>query len=564
VTGVCCGSQKLRSSPFRDAVRNALYTARYSYALHLSRGGAAVARGIWSDNMWSLDRRAYAALALIGLASLAGVASVDAQDAGRREQHARRPFEGERHAARHEAEARQSRRTRAARVDGVRAAARRESLQARERTAANYHQRMVARSVIQPRMARVSVTGESRLAGGGRVSEFSGGFAGRQVRVVRYGNSLSGTVDRTLRPGFMSRTFVGGGRVLYTRVYQSHVWHHFGRAFAYETFVPAVRFPAVYYVWALAAWPRPVTYTWGWQAQPWYPVYGSLFTPYPVYTSPDLWMTDYIIAQSMQTAYQAQTAAPVWVPGSAPPPQGTSPAPVPDSSGTAAAPQPSSPAPAAQPSDAQPAPPASSPPSASSAPSAPSAPAAPAAPAAQPSNDAPRPPVAPPPAMTPQVKAQLNAQIKVQLQEQQAAAATPPTLTTQSTPPALRPNHVFFQVVQPLEVSSGAANRYCSLSPDDYIKRVGGMSNDDWMIPVIVELSGPSDCPKGLRTRIGLNDLNAMENEQEAQVLEAMQAVSKGLGPNGPPSGPGAHPTLVAAGNAVPDPSALNAIRQAQ
>jgi hypothetical protein len=82
------------------------------------------------------------------------------------------------------------------------------------------------------------------------------------------------------------------------------------------------------------------------------------------------------------------------------------------------------------------------------------------------------------------------------------------------------------------------------------------------MIPVVVELSRPSDCPEGLATRIGLNDLNAMENEQEAQVLEAMQAASKSMGPNGPPSG--ARPTLIADGSATPDRSALNAFRQAQ
>jgi len=175
-------------------------------------------------------------------------------------------------------------------------------------------------------------------------------------------------------------------------------------------------------------------------------------------------------------------------------------------------------------------------------------------------------PVGRPPAITPQIKAQLNAQIKVQLREQQATAAMPLTLTTtaQSTPPALRPNHVFFQVVQPLDVPSGTANRYCSLSANNYIKRTGGMSSDDWMIPVVVELSGPSDCPQGLQTRIGLNDLNAMENEQEAQVMEAMQAVSKSMGPNGPPRVAGAHPTLIADGSAAPDPRALDAIRQAQ
>jgi hypothetical protein len=488
------------------------------------QGSPTLAGGVWSDNMWILDRRAHAALALIALASLAGIASLDAQGANSRQRHDHRPCQGERQAARREAEARHSRRTHPARAQGVHAAARREASHAREHPVATYHQKMDGRSTNERRLADGSVMRETRLAGGGRVREVSRGLAGGQVRVVRYGNTLSGTVERTIRPGLMSRTFVSGGHVLYTHVYQRHVWHQFGRAFAYQTFVPAVRYPGVYYAWALGAWPRPVTYTWGWQVQPWYPMYGSLFTPYPVYTSPDLWMTDYIIAQSMQTAYQAQTVAPA----SEPAPQGTRAAPAPDSSVAA---------PAAQPSDAALAP--------------------------QPS-DTPSAPAALPPAITPQVKAQLNAQIKVRLQEQQSAAATPATLTTQSTPPALRPNHVFFQVAQPLDVPSGTANRHCSLSANDYIKRTGGMSQDDWMIPVVVELSGPSDCPEGLQTHIGLNDLNAMENEQEAQVLEAMQAASKSMGPNGPPSGPGAHPTLIADGSAAPDLMALDAIRQAQ
>jgi hypothetical protein len=390
---------------------------------------------------------------------------------------------------RHEAEARPGRGTYAARSQQTpHAAARRQASYARQRATMNDHRKSV---------------GVSR------------GAAGSQVRVVRYDNSLSGTVERTVRPGLMSRTFVSGGHVLYAHVYQRHVWHQFGRAFAYETYVPGVRYPGVYYAWALTAWPHPVTYTWGWQVQPWYPVYGTLFTPYPAYTSPDLWMTDYIIAQSLQRAYQVQPVAPA----SAPEQQGLS---------AAAAPQQD---------DAPPVPQTSATPAA---------------------------PVSLPPAITPQVKAQLDAQIKVQLQEQQAATATPATVTMQSTPAALRDNHVFFQVVQPLEVPLATLNGHCSLSANDYIKRTGAMSNDDWMIPVVVELSRPSDCPEGLQTRIGLNDLNAMENEQQAQVMEAMQAASKSMGPNGPPSGPGVHPTLIADGSAAPDPMALDAIRQAQ
>ena len=479
--------------------------------------------------MSSLYRRAYATLALIALASFAGIPSVQAENSRERPEH--RPSEGGRQAARRQAEALQSYRTHAARGEGVHATVRREAFHAREHPVGNDHREMVGRSIVEAHPVGGSRMRENHLASGGRVREVSRSLEGGQVHVVRYGNTLSGTVERTIRPGLVSRTFVSGGHVLYTHVYQRHVWHQFGTAFAYETFVPAVRYPAVYYAWALAPWPRPVTYTWGWPVQPWYPMYGSLFAPYPVYTSPDLWMTDYIIAQGMQTAYQAQTVAPAVETS----PQGTLEPPAPDSSVAAPASQPSNAAPAAQPNDALPQ-----------------------------SSGTPSAPVTLPPAITPQVKAQLNAQIKVRLQEQQDAAATPVTLTTHSTPPALRPNHVFFQTVQALDVPSETPNGHCSLGPNDYIKRIGGMSNDDWKIPVVVELSRPSDCPEGLHTRIGLNDLNAMENEQEAQVMEAMQAASRSMGPNGPPSGPGVHPTLIADGSAAADPGALEAIRQAR
>jgi hypothetical protein len=462
---------------------------------------------------------------LIAFASLGATAWVEAQAENTRPRAEHRPAEEQRQPARREAKAREIHHALPARAPSVHAAARPEAPHARQYPVVNDRRELTGRSIKE--QAGGGAVREYHLPGSGQMRALSPG----PVRVVRYGNTLSGTVERTIRPGLTSRTFVSGGHVLYTHVYQRQVWHQFGRAFAYETFVPAVRYPAVYYAWSLTAWPHPVAYAWGWQVQPWYPMYGSLFTPYPVYTSPDLWMTDYIIAQRMQTAYQAQTAAPA----PEPLPPGALAAPTPDASVAAPAAEPGAVAPAPQSSDA---------------------------PAMLESGETPPAPVAPPPAITPQVKAQLNTQIKVQLQEQQAAAAMPVALTTQGTPPALRPGHVFFQVVQPLDVPT--TNGHCSLSTDDYIKRTGGMSDDDWKIPVVVELSRPSDCPEGLLTRIGLNDLNAMENEQEAQVMQAMQAASRSMGPNGPPRGPNTHPTLIADGSAAPDPQALEAIRRAQ
>src|ERR1700756_791774 len=317
--------------------------------------------------MLGLDSRARATFASMALISLAGIASIDAQAREVREAHEQRAAERERQPARREAAARHSRPAHPARVP-AHAAENRQPSHERERAVANHPTRPAVRGLSEPHPAAGRWNGESaRRPGGG------------PVRGVRYGNAMSGTVEHIIRPGLVSRTFVGGGHVLYTRVYQNHVWHHFGQTFGYETFVPAVRYPAVYYSWALAAWPRPFAYSWGWRGQPWYPMYGVLFAPYPVYMSPDQWMTDYIIAQSMQGAYQAQNAAP--------------------------APDASTAAPAVQPSDAVPTPQ---------------------------SSDTLSAPAAPPPAITPQVKDELYTQIRVQLQEQ--AASTPPaTLTTPGT-----------------------------------------------------------------------------------------------------------------------------------
>ena len=477
--------------------------------------------------MWRSDRKARARLALLICLSVAGTKPALAQNESTRDRPERHPSESMRQTPHPQAQTSPNH-TGPVRLPAASGSAHVDQSYSRQRQVVNGPREVAGRIVATPHPNGGGVMGQTRFANGGGVRVVSRSFAGGRVQVTRFGGSVSGSFEHTIRPGLVSRTYVGGGRVLYAHVYQTHMWRQYGRTFAYETFVPAVRFPEIYYAWALAAWSRPISYSWGWQVQPWYPVYGAQFTPYPEYTSPDLWMTDYLIAQNMQTAYQAQSTAPA-------PAQAPASAPAPESEAAPSAAQIDNSTVASAPGDAT----------------------------AQ-AGDTPVAPEAPPPAITPAVKAQLNAQIKVQLQEQQAAAVTPVTLTSQSGPPALRPNHVFFEVVQPIEVPTGSNNGHCSLNANDYIKRTGAMSNDDWMIPVVVELSRPSDCPEGLTTRIGLNDLNAMENEQEAQVLAAMQAASKSMGPNGPPSGPGLHPTLIADGNAAPDPMALDAVRQTQ
>src|ERR1700687_102260 len=136
--------------------------------------------------MWRFDHKTCATLGLMTLASLVGTATVHAQS---------------------EAGTRRSS-TYPARASAVHPAARGEASYARARQVANNHRELFGRSIKEPRPAAVSAMGGAHLAGGGRVHEVSRDFAGGRIHVVRYDNSLSGTVERTIRPGLTSRTFV--------------------------------------------------------------------------------------------------------------------------------------------------------------------------------------------------------------------------------------------------------------------------------------------------------------------------------------------------------------------
>lgn len=106
---------------------------------------------------------------------------------------------------------------------------------------------------------------------------------------------------------FAHRTYYRDGRA-YDRFYRRYPYH----GVYVEAYAPAVYYRPAFYGWVYNPWAAPVAYTWGFVAAPWYGYYGGYFTPYPVYPSASLWLTDYIISQSLAAAYadqQAQAAA---------------------------------------------------------------------------------------------------------------------------------------------------------------------------------------------------------------------------------------------------------------
>jgi len=121
------------------------------------------------------------------------------------------------------------------------------------------------------------------------------------VRVVSVGRQ--GFVERPFRPGYVSRTYVVGGRTQ-VRVYRSYTY----RNVQYVTYVPSVYYQPAFYSWAYRPWNRPVVFAWGWGSAPWYGYYGGYFAPAPMYPTASLWLTDYLLAQNLQAAYAYQTA----------------------------------------------------------------------------------------------------------------------------------------------------------------------------------------------------------------------------------------------------------------
>jgi hypothetical protein len=133
---------------------------------------------------------------------------------------------------------------------------------------------------------------ETRLSGGGRVV------------VV---GAHRGFVERPFMRGghpYMRRTYFFGGRP-YAAVYRGYYYH----GFPYYGYVPPFYYAPAFYGWAFNPWAAPVYWRWGWAAAPWYGYYGYYFAPYPVYPYPALWLTDFLLAETLRAGYEAQAAA---------------------------------------------------------------------------------------------------------------------------------------------------------------------------------------------------------------------------------------------------------------
>lgn len=132
-------------------------------------------------------------------------------------------------------------------------------------------------------------------------------FADRGDHRVVLVSRSNGYVERGFRVSnheYIHRTYYVSG-VSYTRVYRSY---SYGGVY-YNAYVPAFYYGPSFYSWAYAPWRAPVYYRWDWVGSPWYGYYGGYFTPYPSYPSASLWLTDYVLAASLEEGYRERAEA---------------------------------------------------------------------------------------------------------------------------------------------------------------------------------------------------------------------------------------------------------------
>jgi len=301
----------------------------------------------------------------------------------------------------------------------------------------------------------------------------------RVVSVGKHGGYVQRNyVSRNGRT-YVSRTYVVNN-VTYTSVYRSY---GYGGYCCYYGYAPAYYYQPVYYGWAYNPWPAPAYYNWGWGGAPWYGYYGPYYQPYPVYPSAYFWLTDYMIAASLQAAYAAQVEA----------------------SGSLLDP---------------------------SKPDFLVASLAVLAPPAE-SNVA----------LTPEVKNAIAEEVKATLADEQSeaekkkAGTSAPSGQQDNAPlPALDAKRKTFVVSS--EVTMVVDSQECSLTQGDVITRTSDTPDDDKNVTVKVAASKKSDCAVGKEGTVALDDLQEMYNKFREQVAGGMKSLSEKSGKDGLPKAP--------------------------
>jgi len=319
---------------------------------------------------------------------------------------------------------------------------------------------------------------------------------GRTIRSERNGHMI---VNEGRRGGYVQRPYFNrGGRSYYSRTYyrDGHAYSRVYRGYDYHGghyygYVPEHYYHPGFYGWAYRPWGAPVYYgpaAWGWVGAPWYGAYPGYFTPYPVYATASLWLTDYLISENMKAAYQAGVEAGQQQQA---PPQGE---------------QYQQPAPSG----------------------------------AEASTQTP---------LSPEVKQAIADEVQAQLASERAAAAQAnpqpnapapsPTAAPsgEQVPDALNPSERVFVVASSIDLTN-ADGQECGVTAGDVLMRLSDTPDANQNVTASVQSSKKGDCAAGQTVAVSVNDLQEMHNHFHEQLDSGLKTLADNSGKNGLPRAP--------------------------
>ena len=340
---------------------------------------------------------------------------------------------------------------------------------------------------------------------------------GRQIVTVRPDQSR--VVSMGVRRGYVERPYiVRGGRtyvqrtyivnnVTYVRVYRSFSY----RGVAYYSYVPPFYYHPAFYGWVYNPWRARVYYRWPWfvSRPAWYVYWGPYFAPAPFYPSAAFWLTDFLLANSLQAAYEAgreaQANADAQANAYQPPPETYQPSP-PEAQGTSQ--------------------------------------------------------------ITPEMKEAIAEEVSRQLaaeQQQGASPATPPPAPSgaEAAPAALDPAQRLFVVSSDLTLSS-TDGQPCELTAGDIITRLDDTPDNNNRVRVSVSTSKGNDCRVGSTLLAQVSDLQEMHNQVREQVDSGLKTLADNSGQGGLPAAPDTGTSAGEVPLPTPDASANSALQAQQ
>jgi hypothetical protein len=293
--------------------------------------------------------------------------------------------------------------------------------------------------------------------------------------------------------GYVERSAVVNNRsyVQRTTVVNQHVYtstfvatSHGGLVVA--AFVPPVFFAPGFYGWAFYPWAAPISFSWGWFGAPWYLGPNPYFAASPLYPNASLWLTDYMIGDTLATAYQLHNDALLS-----------------DEDGGA---EDSADADMTADDDSE-----------------------------SGRSETIHADVTTP--ITPEIKAEIAEEVKQELANDNAGAANTRQISFDVLPAALRsPKHVFV-VSNDLDVTT-ANQQVCALQAGDMLQLLVPAESDAGLVQLRVASSKRMDCPAGILVSVSRSDLQEMQNSFQARVESGLEKLQNDHGLAGLPAAP--------------------------